>query len=106
MSSTLSRGQARIYPSLVRPVHVAGIERRAAGLLTVTNLALLFGFRLNWITPALALLTLVVVLPALRRATKRDPRILAVYRSHVVRAGIYQGQPPHTHPHLRRARTL
>jgi type IV secretory pathway TrbD component len=98
--------QARIYPSLVRTIHVAGIERNAAGLLLMYCLILCFAFRLNWVTPSLAVLTLLVVLPALRRATKRDPQILAVYRAHVVRAAIYQGQPPHTHLHRRQARTF
>jgi type IV secretory pathway TrbD component len=101
-----SRRKARIYPSLVRPVHVAGVERTAAGLLLMTSLMLLFAYRLNWLTPAIVLFLLLVVLPALRRATKRDPRVLAVFRQHVLRAGLYEGQPPHTHPHRRQARTL
>ena len=85
---------------------MAGVERKAAGLLTVINLTLLFSFPPNWITPGLAVFTLVLLLPALRRATRHDPQVLAVYRSHVLRAGIYQGQPPHSHPRQRRARTL
>ncbi|MFW6012186.1 MAG: VirB3 family type IV secretion system protein [bacterium] len=91
--------RARIYPSLVRTIHIGGIERNAAGLLTMFTLILLFAFRPNWITPAIAAATLLLVIPVLRRATKRDPQILAVYRSHILRAGIYQGQPPHDHPH-------
>lgn len=100
------RRKARIYPSLVRTIHVAGIERNAAGLLLMLAAALIFGFRLNWLTPTLVLLLVVVVLPALRRATRRDPQVLAVFRQHVVRSGIYEGHPPHTHPHRRQARTL
>lgn len=101
-----SSRQARIYPSLVRTIHISGIERNAAGLLMMYTLILLFAFRLNWFTPTLVLFTLLVVLPTLRRATKRDPQILAVYRSHVLRSGIYEGQPSHTYPHRRLARTL
>lgn len=101
-----SSHKARIYPALVRTIHISGIERNAAGLLVMYSLILLFAFRLNWFTPTLVVLTALVVLPTLRRATKRDPQILAVYRSHVLRAAIYQGQPPYTHPHRRQARTL
>lgn len=100
------RRKARVYPSLVRTVHVAGIERNAAGLLLMLAATLIFGFRLNWVTPTLVVLLVVVVLPALRRATKRDPQVLAVFRQHVVRAAIYETQPPHTHPHRRQAPTL
>jgi type IV secretory pathway TrbD component len=98
--------QARIYPALVRSIHISGIERNAAGLFVMYTLVMLFAFRLNWFTPTLAILTALVALPTLRRATKRDPQILAVYRSHVLRAAIYQGHPPYTHPHRRHARTL
>ncbi len=86
---------ARIYPSLVRTIHLGGIERAAAGLLVMVVAMLLFAFRLNFWTPALAVLVVTVALPALRRATKRDPQVLAVYRRHLVGAGIYAGQAPH-----------
>lgn len=106
MSRSPRSSSARVYPSLVRTIHIAGIERKAAGLLMMVNLQLLFAFRLNWISPTLALLTVVLLLPALRRATKRDPQILGAYRAHVLHSGIYLGQPPHTHPHPRTATTL
>lgn len=101
-----SRGTARIYPSLVRPVHVAGIERAAAGLLFMVSVMLLFAYRLNWISVAVVVVLVLVVLPALRRATKRDARVLAVFRQHVLRSGLYLGLPSHLHPHRRQARTL
>lgn len=86
---------ARIYPSLVRAIHVAGVERLAAGLLVMQTAMMLFAFRLNLWTPALAVVLWVVALPALRRATKRDPQVLAVYRRHLSGAGVYLGQAPH-----------
>jgi type IV secretory pathway TrbD component len=86
---------ARIYPSLVRTIHIGGIERAAGGLLVLVTAILFFAFRLNLWTPSLAVLLWVVALPALRRATKRDAQVIAVYRRHVVGAGIYLGQAPH-----------
>ena len=97
-------GTARIYPSLVRTIHLGGVERSAAGLLIMLVLLLIFAFRLNWLTPSLAALVVFVGVPALRRATKRDPQVLAVYRHHILRAGLYQGQPGHLHPHARSPR--
>jgi len=89
-----TRRQARIYPSLVRPILIGGIERNAAGLLVIGVLVLLFGFRWNWLSPALAGVGVSVLLPALRRATRRDGQFLAVYRRHLVGAGVYAGQAP------------
>ncbi|HLE84928.1 MAG TPA: VirB3 family type IV secretion system protein [Thermoanaerobaculia bacterium] len=101
-----TRPRARIYPSLVRPILVGGIERNAAGLLAIGVLVLVFGFRLNWLSPSLAAVGLLVVLPALRRATRRDGEFLAVYRRHLLRAGIYEGHPPHDRPRARDLRTF
>lgn len=89
------RSRARIYPSLVRPILIGGVERNAAGLLVIGVLVLLFGFRLNWLSPTIAVVGLSVLLPALRRATRRDGQFLAVYRRHLVGAGIYAGQARH-----------
>jgi len=105
MDSTARQG-TRVYPSLVRPVHVAGVERTVFGLVAVVALVLVFGFRLNWVTPAIAALVVLLGLPALRRATGRDDEVLAVFRGHVVRAGLYAGLPPHTHPHTHRPPTF
>lgn len=85
----------RIYPSLVRTIHLGGIERAAGGLLVMMTAILVFAFRLNVWTPSLAVLLWLVALPALRRATKRDPQVLAVYRRHLSGAGVYLGQAPH-----------
>jgi type IV secretory pathway TrbD component len=93
--SVRSDRSARIYPSLVRTIHLGGIERAAGGLLVMVTAILVFAFRLNVWTPSLAVLLWVVALPALRRATKRDPQVIAVYRRHLSGAGIYAGQAPH-----------
>lgn len=107
MSSPTSSGRAaRVYPSLVRTIHVAGVERTAAGLLVLTTLMLLFAFRFNWISAAAAAAVVLVIFPAIRRATSRDPQILAVYRSHLVRSAIYEGQPSPWHPHRNRPSTF
>ncbi len=101
-----ARSQARIYPSLVRPVLIGGLERNAAGLLVMAVLMLLFGFRLNWLSPAVALLLVTVLVPALRRATRRDGQFLEVYRRHVLGAGIYEGQPSHLVARSREVRSF
>ena len=101
-----SSRKARVYPSLVRTVHVAGVERTAAGLILMVVLILVFSYRANWVTPAIAAAFVAVVVPALRRATRRDPQVLAVFRRHVVTAALYEGQPPYTHPAGREARTF
>lgn len=100
------RSNPRIYPSLVRPVLIGGIERDAAGLLTLACLVLLFGFRLNWLGPAVVALVLLVLLPALRRATRRDGQFLAVYRRHLLRSGLYLGQAPYDRPRVQGLRTF
>lgn len=100
------RPRARIYPSLVRPILIGGIERDGAGLLTIASLVLLFGFRLNWVGPAVVALGLLFLLPALRRATRRDGQFLAVYRRHLLRSGLYEGQPPHDRRRARDLRTF
>lgn len=100
------RPRARLYPSLVRPVLIGGVERDAAGLLTLACLVLLFGFRLNWIGPAVVAVVLLVLVPALRRATRRDGQFLAVYRRHLLRSGLYLGQAPHDRPRARGIRSF
>lgn len=95
------RPRARIYPSLVRPILIGGVERNAAGLLTLASLTVLFGFRLNWVGPSVVAFLLLVVLPALRRATRRDGRFLAVYRRHLLGAGVYVGQASFDRPRSR-----
>lgn len=98
--------KVRVYPSLVRTVHVAGVERTAAGLILMVVLILVFSYRANWVTPTLAVVFVVGVLPVLRRATRRDPQVLAVFRRHVATAALYEGLPPCTHPYRRDERTF
>lgn len=97
---------ARVYPSLVRTIHVAGVERTAAGLLILAVLLFLFAFSLNWLSVAADLFIALLVFPGLRRATARDPQIVAVYRAHLLRARIYAGQPDCRYPHRNRPATF
>lgn len=98
--------ETRVYPSLVRPVLYAGVEREAmiptAGLCFV----LLLAFRPNLVTPALALLIVFRVLPVLRRLARRDPLYFKTLRRHLHRAGFYAARADHDRPRSRAIPTL
>jgi type IV secretory pathway TrbD component len=98
--------QTRLYPSLVRPVLYAGIEREAliptAGLCFV----LLLAFRPNLVTPLLALLIITRVMPRLRRLSRRDPVFWKALRRHLHRAGYYPARADHDRPRGRSIPTL
>ncbi|MDX1999527.1 MAG: VirB3 family type IV secretion system protein [Thermoanaerobaculia bacterium] len=79
----------KLYPSLVRPVLVSGIERELVILLVAIVLALVFAFRPNLTTPTLAAGIVLVGFPRLRRWNRTDPQAFAVFRRHVQRAGTY-----------------
>lgn len=84
-----------LFPALVRPPLIAGVERELAIPLVGVVLMLLVGFRPNWVTPAAASLVVVVVLPALRRATKRDPQLFEVIKGHLRLGGFYPARGAH-----------
>lgn len=90
-----------LFPSLVRPAHVAGLEREVVIPLVGLVLMLLFAFRPNLVTPALALVVVAVVFPALRRATKRDPQAFEVLKDHLRVAGYYPAAGSHEAPRRR-----
>jgi type IV secretory pathway TrbD component len=96
----------RIYPSLVRPILFAGVEREAmiptAGLCFI----LLLAFRPNLLTPLLALLIVLRVLPWLRRLSRRDPMYWKLLRRHLHRAGFYPPRADHDRPRFRAMPTL
>ena len=94
MDATDSRA-VPIYPALVRPILVGGIERPVAILLSAAVVALLFAFRLNWLTPTLAALLVAFGFPRLRRLNQRDPQAFAVLLGHLRRAGLYRSQALH-----------
>ena len=94
-----------LFPSLVRPALVAGLEREVVIPLAGLVLMLLFAFRPNLVTPALALVLVAVVFPALRRATKRDPQVFEVLKDHLRVAGYYPAAGSHDAPR-RRVATL
>lgn len=85
----------RIHPSLVRPILIAGIEREVAIPLVGIVLFLLLGFRLNFVTPALAAVLLFWVFPWLRSQARRDPQSFAVLKRHIRLAGFYRAQGAH-----------
>lgn len=94
-----------LFPSLVRPALIAGLEREV--LIPVVGLVLMlaFGFRPNWVTPVLGAGLVLLVLPSLRRATRRDFQVFEVLRDHVRVAGYYPAAGSHEDPR-RRAPTL
>lgn len=86
---------ARIYPSLVRPVLVGGVEREPMVVLIGLVAALAAAFRPNPLTYALAVLLVVVGLPRLRRLARLDPQYFGVLRRHIHIAGFYLARPRH-----------
>jgi type IV secretory pathway TrbD component len=98
-----------LFPSLVRPALIAGLEREVVIPLVGLVLMLLFAFRPNFVTPTVALVVLALVFPALRRATKRDPQSFEVLKDHLRVAGYYSAAGSHESPRrlvptLRRSR--
>lgn len=93
---SVSRDQDRLatptYPSLVRPILIAGVERMVMIPFVGLVVSLLIAFRLNWVTPMIALVLVVFVLPVLRRINKRDGQAWAVLAEHVRVSGFYPGQ--------------
>lgn len=87
-----------LFPSLVRPALIGGLEREVVIPLVGLVLMLLLAFRPNLVTPALALVVVAVVLPALRRATKRDPQAFEVLKDHLRVAGYYPAAGSHDAP--------
>ena len=87
-----------LFPSLARPVLIAGVEREVVIPLVGLVLMLLFAFRPNLVTPALALVVITVVFPALRRVTQRDPRSFEVLKDHLRVAGYYPAAGAHEAP--------
>lgn len=85
-----------LHRSLLTPVLMLGVEREVVIALIGTASILLFAPRLNLVTPTLAVLLLVVGLPALRRVARRDPWRFRVIRRHVHIAGFYPAQPHHS----------
>ncbi len=95
-----------IYPSLVRPILIAGVERIVMIPFVGLVMSLLVAFRLNWLTPSLALGLIVFVLPVLRRLNKRDGQAWAVLAEHVRVSGFYPGQAEPHAPRKYRKRGL
>lgn len=88
---------SRIHPSLVRPILIAGVEREVMIPLVGISLFLVFGFRANFVTPALAALLVFGVTPRLRALSRRDPQSFAVLRRHVRTSGFYRAQGAYDH---------
>lgn len=87
-----------IHRSLLAPVLMVGVERQLVGPILGLAALLVFAFRLNFVTPALAVLLLVVGLPALRRLARRDPWTFRVLLDHVRVAGFYPARARHDVP--------
>lgn len=84
-----------LFPSLVRSPLIAGLEREVVIPLVGLVLMLLLGFRPNLVTPLLALGVVTLVLPALRRVTKRDAQSFEVLKGHLKLAGYYPAAASH-----------
>lgn len=84
--------EAPLYVSLVRPILVAGAERRLVVLEGTLAAILLLGVGLNAFTIAATVAICVLLHPLLVRISKRDPEALGVY----VRNARYQGYYPRT----------
>ncbi len=93
--------EARVYPSLVRPILVGGVEREPMLVVLGAVAGLVAAFRPNPVTYSLAVLVVVVGLPRLRRLARRDPQFFAVLRRHLHAAGFY---PRRAHHEARRRR--
>lgn len=92
------RNDLETYPlrkSLLTPVLLFGVDRRVATSLLTMACLLAFGFRLNLVTPTLAVLLLTVGLPALRRLARRDPWFFRVLGRHTRVSGFYPPLAPH-----------
>ena len=81
-----------IHQSLVRPILLAGAERRLAILNWLIMAALIFGVGLHLYTLALATLMGTVGHWALRHAAKFDPQLSEVYVRHLHYQRLY---PPY-----------
>ena len=90
-----------LHRSLLTPVLLFGAEREAVIPLLGIASALLFAFRLNFVTPTLAVLLLAFGLPMLRRWNRRDPWAFQVFRRHLQVAGFYPPLAPHDRPRRR-----
>lgn len=93
--------EARLYPSLVRPVLVGGVEREPMVVVIGLVAALATAFRPNPLTYSLAVLLVVAGLPRLRRLARRDPQFFGVLRRHIHTAGFYLARPRHDAPRRR-----
>jgi type IV secretory pathway TrbD component len=87
-----------LHRSLLSPVLVFGVERQLVGPLLALAAMLLFAFRLNPVTPTLAVLLLAVGLPALRRLARHDPWTFRVLLGHLRTAGFYPPLARHDVP--------
>lgn len=87
-----------LFPSLVRSPLIGGLEREVVIPLVGLVLMLLLGFRPNLVTPLLALGVVALVLPALRRVTKRDAQVFEVLKGHLKLAGYYPAAASHETP--------
>lgn len=101
MPANSTDSEARVFPSLVRPILIAGIERVVVIPLVGLVTALLFGYDLNWLTPTLALTVVFVLFPILRRINKQDPKAWRVFRDHVRISGFYLPQAAYNRPRRR-----
>jgi type IV secretory pathway TrbD component len=75
----------RLNQSLVRPLLVAGAERKPAGVTIGCGLGMLacaWQF-VSWPCAVVGLLFLCVVLPVLQTIAKRDPQMFDVYRRYI-----------------------
>lgn len=90
--------QTPIHRSLLQPVLLFGIEREVVIALVGIASILLFAFRLNLVTPALAALVVFVGLPAARRVNRRDPWAWRIVFRHVRIARFYPAQARHDVP--------
>lgn len=85
-------GATPVYPSLVRPILIGGVERIVMIPFVGLVISLVVFFPLNWVTPSLALGALALGLPILRRINKRDGQAWVVVAEHVRVSGFYAGQ--------------
>lgn len=91
-------GRERCYPSLVRPILVAGAERAVVLPLGIAVGALVLGIGPKLLSLALAAGLIFGVLPLLRAAARTDPQMFAVYVRHRTYQPVY---PAQAHPAAR-----
>lgn len=89
MSPRHDLAQSPHFPSLTRPILIAGVEREL--VIPITGLALVLFAQLSWASAALAAAVL-LALPPLRRASEADPQLFAVFKRHLKTAGFYAHQ--------------